>query len=63
MLIIKFDYPLSITKKQMNEQNILAYMSIEAHKQTQNPPSLNGRFINFNSKFYKPIISLLGIIE
>ncbi len=33
----KIDYPLSITKEQMNGQNILAYMSIETHKQTQNP--------------------------
>jgi hypothetical protein len=47
----------------MKGQNILAYMNIETHKQTQNPPSLNGRFINLNSKFYEPIILLLGIIE
>jgi hypothetical protein len=47
----------------MNGQNILAYMSVETHKQTQNPSSLNGRFINLNSKFYASIISLLGIIE
>jgi hypothetical protein len=47
----------------MNGQNILAYMSIETHKQTQSPPFLNGRFINLKSKFYELIISLLGIIE
>jgi hypothetical protein len=63
----KFDHknwlPIVNHKKKMNWQNILAYMSIETHKQTQNPTSLDGRFVDLNSKFYESIISLLGTIE